>query len=943
MKILEPVVALIGRISFRNKLRITAVVFGIPLLIASAGHYITLNAGVTRLQTEQSALNAQLPLQRLLGEMHQFLAVKQALDEGATGLENLGNAAQERLLAAIATSSTATISLPALNGDGIWLGRWSDISELVRRGDTAQLADVVVQLRVEVDKINEKTGLLIDGDADTSRLLGVLTGHFAALLHDNGMAARHGAVTLVKKSLRGSRRSELTMIRGNFNALVQWSMDAIQKVAANHPDIAPSLGDAAGRLNTAYLPIQEALTTKMLDTTDFDMDPAAFLGLTATAMTESLAIGELLASQTGVLLDERLTALKTQRNLIVLSMLAGLVMVVAGFLAAYISIMRGLDGLSGAVTSMAAGNLEARAAVCGTDELGDVAVQFNRMAESLAERTAQLKEKSNDIHTMLQNMPQGILTIVAGGKIHPEYSAYLEAIFQTRAPLAGIPAVEFLFTETAISANTADQIATAVSACLGEDRMNFDFNKHLLVVEAVRKFPDGSTKTLDFSWSPICNDEDVTEKILVCVRDVTELRKLEDEARHQKQELEMVGQLLAISQEKYHAFSDSAAELLGRNRELISHASVIESDTIAELFRNMHTVKGNARTLGLATLTNSAHMAEQAYDALRQGSQAKFDKALLLEQLEDVAKALSEYSTLNDVTLGRKGPGRRGRAEKYHMIERERVASMLAPLDALDPGAADRDTLAALLADVRNQLRCIGAQPLRDMLSAVLESLPSLAQQLGKPTPEVVLADHDVMIKNQIGDLLHNVFMHLVRNSIDHGIEDAEQRVLAGKARQGSIRISAELREEALELAISDDGRGIALARIRAKAMAAGLLDGDTWDNRSTEDRDQMIGSLIFESGLSTASAVTDVSGRGVGMDAVREFVRREGGRIELRYLDMDAGADYRRFEILILLPSTLGVHANSPHRAAAATPSQSEPDAGVGRIGRSIPALMWT
>jgi two-component system chemotaxis sensor kinase CheA len=191
----------------------------------------------------------------------------------------------------------------------------------------------------------------------------------------------------------------------------------------------------------------------------------------------------------------------------------------------------------------------------------------------------------------------------------------------------------------------------------------------------------------------------------------------------------------------------------------------------------------------------------------------------------------------------------------------------------------------------------------------VLDSLPSLASELGKPAPAVRIDDNGYRLRGQAGGTLSNVFMHLLRNSIDHGIETAEARSAQGKPPAGTIDIEVGVDSGALQITLSDDGRGLALERIRGIALERGWIGDD--DTLS----DEAIANFIFRPGFSTAQTVTEVSGRGVGMDAVRDFLRRENGSIELRFTDDHKGAPFRQFQTIVCLPDnvavdTLGVQA---------------------------------
>lgn len=251
------------------------------------------------------------------------------------------------------------------------------------------------------------------------------------------------------------------------------------------------------------------------------------------------------------------------------------------------------------------------------DEIGHSVVAFNQMIEKIQENAALLKQKTADIQAMLQNMQQGILTVVDGGVVHEEYSVYLESIFETQE-IAGRKLMELIFADTSLGADTLSQVEAAVDACLGQDIINFAFNQHLLASEVEKLMPDGRVKTLDLSWSAITDESDTILRLMLCVRDVTELRKLAAEASEQRRNLEMIGEILAVSQEKFQHFIDSSTTFVHENERIIRQYSQADSAAIAALFRNMHTIKGNARTYNLQHLTNVVHETEQTYHALRE-------------------------------------------------------------------------------------------------------------------------------------------------------------------------------------------------------------------------------------------------------------------------------------------------------------------------------------
>jgi HPt (histidine-containing phosphotransfer) domain-containing protein/HAMP domain-containing protein len=567
----------------------------------------------------------------------------------------------------------------------------------------------------------------------------------------------------------------------------------------------------------------------------------------------------------------------------------------------YRQITRPLSRMQAMMSEIAASqDFTRRVPVGRLDEIGRSIVAFNGMIEKIQENQALLKQKTADIQAMLQNMQQGILTVVDGAVIHSEYSAYLEAIFETN-DIAGRPLMDLVFADTDLGADDLSQIDAATFACLGEDAINFEFNQHLLVSEIAKRMPDGRVKTLDLSWSAITDETDTIVRLMLCVRDVTELRKLAAEAGEQKRRLEMIGEILAVNEEKFHHFIDSASGFVSENERIIRKHELADGSAIAELFRNMHTIKGNARTYNLQHLTNVVHETEQRYEELRRDDVERvWDQEQLMVELDRVREAIDSYAKINEVSLGRKRLARRGGADRYLMVDKDHIAHSLKLLETANTG--DVDALVTMRDALHRMLRVLGTESVAETLSGVLDSLPSLAGELGKEAPVVRIDDNGYRLRSQAGATMKNVFMHLLRNSMDHGIETAAARTAQGKPAAGAIDIEVGVDKHALQVTLSDDGRGLALSRIRSIAVERG------WIEAHAQVSDEEIAEFIFRPGFSTAEHVTEVSGRGVGMDAVRDFLDREHGSIELRFTDDHKGAEFRQFQTIVCLPDNLAV-----------------------------------
>lgn len=175
--------------------------------------------------------------------------------------------------------------------------------------------------------------------------------------------------------------------------------------------------------------------------------------------------------------------------------------------------------------------------------------------------------------------------------------------------------------------------------------------------------------------------------------------------------------------------------------------------------------------------------------------------------------------------------------------------------------------------ELQDNVMAVRAQPVKVVFQRLPRLVRELERTLGKKA-HLVLAGEDTEVDKTIVEELADPLIHMIRNSMDHGLETPEERLAAGKTPEGTIRVSAEHRGSRILICVSDDGRGINRERLIAKAKSRGMLTEHA--EPSPEEAD----NLIFHPGLSTAQQVTDVSGRGVGMDVVRSNVEALGGRI---------------------------------------------------------------
>jgi two-component system chemotaxis sensor kinase CheA len=251
--------------------------------------------------------------------------------------------------------------------------------------------------------------------------------------------------------------------------------------------------------------------------------------------------------------------------------------------------------------------------------------------------------------------------------------------------------------------------------------------------------------------------------------------------------------------------------------------------------------------------------------------------------------------------------GRKGRASDLFTTRGAFVGNdQLVELRAM-AAAVTRAHPGTDVVQLQNAVNRLDFIALSRLLAGVVDSLPSLAGELQKPTPAVEVQTGNVSCNRQFAEALKSSFMHMLRNSLDHGIEAPADRIGANKPAQGRIRIACEQHGDRVELRISDDGRGLALHKLYDKGVATGLFGVDERPTRA------VVADTIFRSGVSTSAQVSEISGRGVGMDAVRTFLEEQGATISIELPDAHGKElGFAPFEFAIALPPTAFNHTQS-------------------------------
>lgn len=532
-------------------------------------------------------------------------------------------------------------------------------------------------------------------------------------------------------------------------------------------------------------------------------------------------------------------------------------------------------------------------------ELASFACELEKKVE---QRTLELQEKNKNIQSLLKNIKQGIFTITTGGLIHHEYSDYLVEILGTQN-IAKENVNTLLFKNSNLGADTASQIENLILTAIGENAITFELNKHLLVRDLEFINVENKKIHLEIDWNPIIGDNDTLERIMCTLRDVTEVKKFRNEAEIKKQDLEIIGEIIKNEATICANFFKTSLNYIDDCYKIASNEA-IEKSSYDKILIHLHTIKGNARTLGFSYINNLLHKIEQqfiSFKGLLENKESFAQSDIISNQMDFDSKEeitivkfmLERYQNVNDNVLGRKSNNVSNNEEdSAKLLVVEKCTEMLQKLDYNNIQHVKKVNF-----EVEKIMSQMSTISFKDILHPTLKSISQLANQLHKQEPQVIINDSGIRFKLSKKNLVNNVFMHLVRNSLDHGIESSEERISKNKNPNPNIFITMELDPKMVLWDYMDDGRGLNLEKIKNKALLNKII------NSNEIISDEELANLIFISGLTTAENISDVSGRGIGMDAVKKMIEKEGGNVTLALLEPCYDKNHRSFKLKIKLP----------------------------------------
>jgi two-component system chemotaxis sensor kinase CheA len=442
-------------------------------------------------------------------------------------------------------------------------------------------------------------------------------------------------------------------------------------------------------------------------------------------------------------------------------------------------------------------------------------------------RTEQLDASRRDMRLVLDNVAQGFVTLGRDGTMSAEKSTIVEKWFGA----------------SAADASFAEYVGRAVpgfaaSFALSWEQVIDGFLPLELTLDQLPKCFARGEQRFRLEYTPILANGEL-QKLLVVVSDVTaavERERLEEEQR----------EVLTIFD---HVLRDKAGflEYLCEADELVSE---IARDGIADLTvlkRIIHTLKGNSSLFGIHTISDYCHELESriAVETARPTA----------EERRELKARWNKLRAKLDALLGE-------RKQLKIEIEDEQYEAVLAAVLRNEP----RDAVAKMISSWK-------LEPTARRLARVADQARGIASRLNKGSIQVAIDDHALRLDPERWGSFWSAFVHVVRNAVDHGLESPNERCTLGKSETGRLSLSTRVEQTEFVVEIGDDGRGIDWAAVAAKARTMGI---------ACDSHEELV-EAVFRDGVTTTSQVSEFSGRGIGMGAIRSECLGRGGKVRIR------------------------------------------------------------
>lgn len=495
-----------------------------------------------------------------------------------------------------------------------------------------------------------------------------------------------------------------------------------------------------------------------------------------------------------------------------------------------------LLSLQSVCKTVGTGDYKVRAKIESTDELGTLASVFNLMLNTI-------EDKSENISSLLSSLPFGLFYFDKEGIISKERSQSTDKIFKD---FANYQTLADFFGAHNCNTHQVNQVLTAVYQGI------MPFNSAVFLFPKTIQVPkNDELRTVQLSFKPKYNSLKKLEKVIVIAEDITDKILAQEESKKLNERVERVSKVSS----DLAGFKEFLPTVQNMYSSLIEKLEKDKTIDLTDLRRDLHSLKGILGIYAFKSCASGIHsiesfisegLGDKLSDVLEK---MKLAQGLFEEQAQDITTLLALN---NDTGL------------KYYNESKINVIRGLAK-SLNDP---------KLISAVKS----IDKFPVDKVLAKYSNYAQTIAAKLDDKKIKIVFDPSDEVSYEEV-QRLDSALVHVLNNSIDHGIETTSERFQLNKNEFGEIKISCTRNpDQSLIFKISDDGKGINGEYLLEKAVRMGMISEEK--SKSVTEEEKI--NLIFASGLSSKDTSSEVSGRGIGMDAVKTYLESLGGSIQL-------------------------------------------------------------
>ena len=480
-----------------------------------------------------------------------------------------------------------------------------------------------------------------------------------------------------------------------------------------------------------------------------------------------------------------------------------------------------------------------------------------------------VEEKNQELASLFDNMRQAIFTFGDDFLVVGQYSGQAKKVFKCEE-LAGAHVLGLLFKDAPEYDPEFMMFQDWLKVVFSTPAEMWDEMADMVPKERVLNEFTDEEMNLAVEVRPIMSKGKLA-RIMVLASDETEKVRIAREAaardaEHNK-EMAAMKKLLSGGAQLFIAFMQSATDRLSAfEGDFGAAPREVNANEVEVLFQHAHTVKGEAKAFELADLEEVCHDLEERLTDLREPAKEKgttSTEPVFEDIVGGIAKAREHIAKVRQQFIDQSPIG---------ALVLEQISVNRGDVEALEQAVQELAAIAdaSKLSHVTKIAGRLASRPFGEAVGRLQDGIPAWAAQLEKRA-NFIVEGKDVMIPPGLMKVLPGCLTHMVRNCLAHGIEDPEKREEIGKDPCGSIRVTCMSGSAGPNILVEDDGGGLKIDRLREKAAEMGMSfkPGREWE-------------LIFASGMSTTDVVDDISGRGVGMAAVKADIEKAGYELDV-------------------------------------------------------------